>query len=90
MRIDELSVAMALGVAAGGFSFVALSGAVRSGAARRALGVATFSVGATASLWLYAHPAALNQAAQLVSDKAVAIVVAALLVAAVTWRFRSL
>jgi hypothetical protein len=39
---------------------------------------------------LYAHPAALNQAAQLVSDKAVAIVVAALLVAAVTWRFRSL
>lgn len=88
--MDTLLFSLAIGVSAGSLIYVALDRFTNSLPGRKAIAVASYSIGFAVTWWLYNNPGYLQSIMEEIIAKSIAIVIAALSVALAIWKFRSL
>ena len=87
---DWLLFSLAIGIAVGSLIFAALSRPGHSLSTRRALAVASYSIGLAITWYFYKTPVALQSVLSNVVGYGIAILLAALGAALFFWRIRSL
>jgi len=85
----DLLSSLLIGLAAGGFVFAGVARAARDYSTRKALAIASLSVGALITWFLYKNPGKLLQIANTVTERGVLTILAALAAALAFWRMHS-
>jgi len=83
---DALLYSLVLGIAVAAFTYVGLSRSAHDPSTRRALAVATFSIGMAVTWYFYKSPSLLHDIVERIAYKGVDVVLVALGAAVLFWK----
>ncbi len=86
---ESLVVAIAVGLAIGGFLYAGVVKRIDDSGVRKALAVASFALGGGIALWLHRRDWVLEDVMRQLTGRGVALLIVVIGAAIVTWRIRA-